>query len=264
MPNYKSVNVSDIEDTQLLPFDENRPRERKITKQKSVLMKIYKILGLIMFVFFCIATYDIIYWHNVCGVKNSINNMHNTSTIGMPLKITNNTFYNHISENNVSHNKSDTDNNIDIGNTNTNNLLASANTPVDNSDISQKLHCFIFLYGVTFYCYIILALLTVVMTWRFCGNDISEEGNCCYKFCSACSVMTCEILTAIVTIMFICMMIFRIVLFGLTVKEYTRCTSSCYDGNDLITFIPFCIETAINFVILLIGLCYGIHNCCVC
>ncbi len=135
----------------------------------------------------------------------------------------------------------------------------TANNNANNtqiSKISHKLHCLIFLYGVTFYFYLLLGCLSAYSIWcYYSSNDINDE-TCCKCILTTISTITREILMIIIWIIFVLSVLARMSLFVMTIMEYRICHEYCNSINVIITLVPFAIEFLINFILLVVGVCF--------
>jgi hypothetical protein len=183
------------------------------------LLRIYAFLGIFMFIFFGIATFDIVYWKNECNLPDSVNYFQN-----MTIKEKENT------------------------NTNTN------ITQIPKS--SHQLHCFIFLYGITFYFYLLFMCLTAYSLWCYYSSEDINNETFCQCILSSLSGFARDVLMIIIWSIFVLSVFLRMALFIITIIQYRTCHEYCNTANVMITLIPFTIEFLVNAILLLLGLCF--------
>lgn len=192
-------------------------------KRKN-LLKMYIILGIFMLLFLGISTFDIIYWKGECNLNDSIMYFENAT----------NTYTENINQN-------------------------ITNIP-KISKVSQYLQCFIFLYGVTFYFYLLLMCLASYSLWCYNSSEEINNESVCRCILSSLSGFARDIIILIIWIIFILVVFLRIALFIIMIIQYRICQDYCNNANVLITLIPFSIEFIINIMIIVCGLCF-IYMC---
>ncbi len=189
--------------------------------KRKKLRRVYICLGIFMLLFFGVATYDIAYWKNECNLYDSV-----------------------ISFQNMTEKR------------NTSSLETNSNNNTQIPKVSHQLHCFIFLYGVTFYFYLLLGCLAAYTIWCYYSSGEINDETCCKCILTTISTLTRQILMIIVWVVFILAVFARMALFVMTIMEYKVCHEYCNSTNVLITLIPFAMEFLINAILVILGLCF--------
>jgi hypothetical protein len=191
--------------------------------KRKKLRRIYFCLGIFMLLFFGVATYDIAYWGNECNLHDSVISFQNMT---------------------------------EKRNTNTSSLETNANNNTQIPKLSHQLHCFIFLYGVTFYFYLLLGCLAAYSIWNYYSSVEINDETCSKCILTTISTLTWQILMIIIWIVFILAVVARMALFVVTILEYKVCHEYCNSTNVLITLISFAMEFLINAILVILGLCF--------
>jgi hypothetical protein len=127
---------------------------------------------------------------------------------------------------------------------------------------SHKLHCYIFLYGVTFYFYLLVLVLFALYSWFYFYSNYDYDINMNWfkKSLYYLTTKTKELILYLFVLLFFAVVIGRIILYVMLINEYSRCKSLCNSANVFITIVPFSAEFLLNVVFFAISL-YTVYFC---
>jgi hypothetical protein len=134
------------------------------------------------------------------------------------------------------------------------------NNSTNNLSDNNKLNCYIFLYGITFYVYFLFFVLSfVVLQLQNCYFN-GEENSCLICILNATSNFLFFVLSILVYLMLFIMALFRNILYIFICVTYLKCKNYNNDINIDINIAVFSSEFILNIIVILFFAFYAISK----